>query len=125
MSTTTIANLINTNETHRELLLSLLSVITSAPPPFVHIQDSTSPRLTNSVLRRVLSALQADPDAPFKYRCAMLDSVTCIHPRVLYDSVLNQLSGFSPIWENGCLNYQHTLSEDDQQSRYNDSLDAF
>ncbi|KAJ7654418.1 putative origin recognition complex, subunit 5-like protein [Mycena polygramma] len=104
-----------------EALVEEISALFSArAPPFIYINDPVSPRTTAFVVNSVLSSLARSSDASSRVNHAQVNAVACFNPRILYDTVLNQLAGWKVEWEKGCTNWS---GEDGQ--RWNDNLDGF
>ncbi|PCH36912.1 hypothetical protein WOLCODRAFT_134400 [Wolfiporia cocos MD-104 SS10] len=58
--------------------------------------------------------------ARLAYAC--VNAVACFTPRLFYDTVLNALAGWKPVWEDGCANWPGS-STDGQ--RWNENFDTF
>lgn len=109
------------------LVLELATLLTTYPPPFVHIHDHHTPRLTGALLRHLLkglsdidaSAFSTSENVP-RLAVAHLDAIACFTPRLFFDNALNQLARWRPTWEEGCENWGS-----ENALRYNDSLDGF
>ncbi|VDC07126.1 unnamed protein product [Peniophora sp. CBMAI 1063] len=109
------------------LISELATLLTTFPPPFIHIHDPNTPRLTGALLRHLLGGLSdidastfpASDGAP-RLTVAHLDAIACFAPRLFFDNALNQLARWRPTWEEGCENWGS-----DQPLRFNDSVDGF
>jgi origin recognition complex subunit 5 len=67
----------------------------------------------------VLSSLADSSSTPsIAFACA--NGVACFTPRLLYDTILNKLAKYTPVWEAGS-----QLWGADSGQRWNDSVDAF
>ena len=88
-------------------------LLTTSPPPFVYIRDFTTPHITSRV---VSSALTALPDKP-PILHAIVNASTCFTARLLYDTIIQKLAGWTPTWESGCQLWG--------DQRWNDSFDGF
>lgn len=110
---------------HFEFVSSHLSTLLSSyPPPFIFIHDPETVRLTASVVRSTLHELSSEPptaeSSQIKYAC--VNAVACFSPRILYDTALNALAGWTPDWRNGATNWHGSGAE---ARRYNENFDAF
>lgn len=107
---------------YETLLAHLSTLVDAAPPPFIHVHDPHTPRISASLLRSLARRPQTqDPSFPtphIAYAC--VNAVACFTPRLFYDTALNALAGWTPKWETGCENWT-----DDTGQRFNDSVDAF
>ncbi|KAJ7220673.1 origin recognition complex subunit 5 C-terminus-domain-containing protein [Mycena pura] len=104
-----------------ERLVDELSVLFSArAPPFLYVHDPVSSRTTAAVINRVLSSLAHSSDASSRVTYAQINAVACLSPRILYDTVLNQLVQWQVKWEDGCANWGG-----DSDQRWNQNLDGF
>ncbi|KAG5636481.1 hypothetical protein H0H81_007877 [Sphagnurus paluster] len=75
-----------------------------------------------SVLTRTLDTIQEHEPVPSKrVYYTKVNTVASFTARLLYDSVLNGLTSWSPSWEDGCANW--SLEEGSQ--RYNENFDTF
>ncbi|KAJ7705585.1 putative origin recognition complex, subunit 5-like protein [Mycena rosella] len=103
------------------LVAEILSLVSARAPSFIYVNDPVSPRTAAFVVNSAISSLaQASPDVPSRVNHAQVNAVACLTPRMLYDSVLNQLAEWDVKWADGCANW----SGDDDQ-RWNDNLDGF
>ena len=75
--------------------------------------------MTSLLLSTITSLQKLEGARPLDY--AYVDSVACFSPRVLYDTILNALLGWTPSWNEGC----RTYSPEGKDSRWNDSLNSF
>jgi origin recognition complex subunit 5 len=117
-----IANLTEDNPGYQNLIFQVTSLLTTYPPPFLYINDPTTPRITSSVLRELLLGcselpLIASPSIRFAY----VNAVVCFTARVFYDTVLNAMARWSVKWEDGCENW----SDEGNGQRWNESIDGF
>ncbi|TCD63312.1 hypothetical protein EIP91_005693 [Steccherinum ochraceum] len=107
---------------YETLLAHLSTLIDVAPPPFIHVHDPHTPRISASLLRTLARRPQtSDPAFPtphIAYAC--VNAVACFTPRLFYDTVLNALARWTPKWETGCENWT-----DDSGQRFNESVDGF
>ncbi|KIY73479.1 hypothetical protein CYLTODRAFT_416852 [Cylindrobasidium torrendii FP15055 ss-10] len=101
---------------HQEILQDISLLLTYAKLPFIFICDPISPRCTAQALSATLSTLSAD------IRFVSINAIECFTAKVLYDSVLNGLAQWVPMWEAGCANWPGT---EDFQKKYSESFDAF
>lgn len=119
---------------YEDLLSTFHTLLTTYPPPFIFVHDPTTPRISASILHNFLSELQlpqsgaehpsSETDPPkqrTKIYVAHIDAIAIYTPRLFYDTVLNQLAGWSPKWDEGCRNW----CGGDGEQRYNESFDAF
>ena len=98
----------------------LTALLPAKSPTFLYIHDAYSIDTAKSLLLSTITSLQKLEGArPLDY--AYVDSVACFSPRVLYDTILNALLGWTPSWNEGC----RTYSPEGKDSRWNDSLDSF
>lgn len=107
-------------------VFEIVSLISAYPPPFIFVHDPHTSRLLSSSLQDALSNLQntcAIQPLNMKLRCAFVDAITCFTPRLLYDTVLNALAGWSSEWNEGCSNWTGPHGVHGQ--RFNESFDAF
>ncbi|KAJ7097622.1 origin recognition complex subunit 5 C-terminus-domain-containing protein [Mycena epipterygia] len=96
------------------------SLFSARAPSFVYVNDPVSPRTAAFVVNSVISSVAHSSDASFRVNHAQVNAVACFNPRLLYDSVLNQLAQWDVKWADGCVNW----SGDDDQ-RWNENLDGF
>jgi origin recognition complex subunit 5 len=82
---------------------------TASPPPFIHINDSFTPRRTSAAINSCLSS------SDIHY--AAIDAIQCFSPRLLFDTALNAFAKHEAEWEDGVQNWG--------TERHNESLDAF
>ncbi|KAH8103345.1 origin recognition complex subunit 5 C-terminus-domain-containing protein [Cristinia sonorae] len=103
------------------LLSHFTTLITTFPPPFIHINDPNTPRISAALLRSSLASISvhtSESTPRIAYAC--LNAVACFTPRLLYDTALNALAGWTPQWEDGCENWT-----DDTGQRFNENVDGF
>ncbi|KAJ7621327.1 putative origin recognition complex, subunit 5-like protein [Roridomyces roridus] len=100
---------------YEQLAADISSIFSARAPPFVYVNDPVSPRTTASVVNSVLSTLANA--SSFRVNHAQVNAVACFTPRILYDTIINQLAGWTVKWEEGCTNWG--------EERWNDSLDGF
>ncbi|PFH49483.1 hypothetical protein AMATHDRAFT_41543 [Amanita thiersii Skay4041] len=104
----------------------LSTLVAFAPPPFIFIHNPIAPATTAATTRDILQRLSLEQDQnnvgwpPVHVRMGWVDGVACFAPRILYDSVINALSGWTIRWEEGCINWG-----DGSGRRWNESVDAF
>jgi hypothetical protein len=75
-----------------------LSTSTSSPPRQIYIHAPFSPSVTSLVLHSLLDA--SDNESAFP-AAAFVDCMISYSPRLIYDSVLNALAGWTPEWNDG------------------------
>jgi len=103
----------------KSFISDFVNLLTTTPPPFLHIYDPTTTSYTSKFLTETFSALKATSyGTPILF--AQVSAFECLTPRFLFDRVLNELADWEPDWEGGAANWAATLGE-----RYNDSLDGF
>jgi hypothetical protein len=73
-----------------------LSTSTSAPPRQIYIHAPFSPSVTSLVLHALLDASENESAFP---SAAFIDCMISYSPRLIYDSVLNALAGWTPEWD--------------------------
>lgn len=95
-------------------------IVGSYPPPFVYVHDPHTTRIATSTVVSTLSTLRSN-GANIAF--AHVNAVACFTPRLLYDTALNALAGWSPDWEDGCANWTGPLEGTSQ--RFNESFDGF
>ncbi|KAJ6551208.1 origin recognition complex subunit 5 C-terminus-domain-containing protein [Mycena capillaripes] len=105
---------------YEPLAAEIFSLFSAHAPPFIYINDPVSPRTTASVVNSVLSSFARSSDASSRVNHAQVNAVACFNPRILYDTILNQLAEWEVKWANGCTNWS---GEDGQ--RWNENLDGF
>ncbi|KAF8066619.1 origin recognition complex subunit 5 C-terminus-domain-containing protein [Lyophyllum atratum] len=99
------------------------TLVDTFPPPFIYINDATSPRVTASVVAFLLEDIQrnADPGPSKRVHYAKVNAVACFTARLLYDSILNALTKWNASWDDGCANW----SLEDDAERFNENFDGF
>ncbi|KAJ7489192.1 putative origin recognition complex, subunit 5-like protein [Mycena latifolia] len=102
------------------LVAEISSLVSARAPSFVFVNDPISPRTAAFVVNSEMSSLVQSSDALSRVDHAQVNAVACLIPRMLYDSVLNQLAKWDVKWEDGCAN-----SSGDDDQRWNDNLDGF
>ncbi|KAJ6618173.1 origin recognition complex subunit 5 C-terminus-domain-containing protein [Mycena sp. CBHHK59/15] len=102
------------------LAAEVSALFSGRAPPFLYVNDPFSARTTGFVVNSVLSSLAQSPDVSSRVFHAHVNAVACFTPRILYDSVLNQLAQWDVRWDEGCSNWR---GDDDQ--RWNENLDGF
>lgn len=101
----------------------LSALLLSYPPPFIFIHDPENARLTTSVIHSTLTNLAAEPQNDLHIQYACLDAISCFSPRVIFDTALNALAGWTPDWQNGAANWQNQTGTESR--RFNENFDAF
>jgi origin recognition complex subunit 5 len=102
----------------------LEGIIEAYPPPFIYMNDTTSSRLTSSIVQELLRKrmeVTRDPGPSKPFAWAYLNAAATFTPRILYDTIINGLTQWTPDWETGCANW----SPNNSQQRWNDSFDSF
>ncbi|KAJ7472431.1 putative origin recognition complex, subunit 5-like protein [Mycena galericulata] len=112
--------MVSENPGYDRLAAEVSSIFSAGAPPFLYVNDPVSPRTTAFVVNSVLSSLAHSSDASCRVNHAQVNAVACLTPRILYDTVINQLAQWDVKWEDGCANWG---GDDDQ--RWNDNLDGF
>ncbi|RDX41623.1 hypothetical protein OH76DRAFT_188022 [Lentinus brumalis] len=112
---------------HYEFVSSHLSALLSSyPPPFIFIHDPESSRLAASVVRSALQDLASQPlvtdTGLTQLKFACVNAVACFSARIIYDTALNALAGWTPDWRDGATNWHGTGAE---ARRFNENFDAF
>ncbi|KAJ7496587.1 putative origin recognition complex, subunit 5-like protein [Mycena latifolia] len=102
------------------LVAEISSLVSARAPSFIYVNDPVSPRTAAFVVNSVISSLVQSSDALSRVNHAQVNAVACLTPRMLYDSVLNQLAQWEVKWEDGCANWSG-----DGDQRWNDNLDGF
>ena len=91
----------------RTNILSHLSILMAvAPPPFMHIFDPHTPRITCQLIASVLDALNASDNPelkPLRYAC--VDAREVVASRQFYDRAINAFAGHRPTRANGYENW--------------------
>lgn len=103
---------------YHDLISQVTQLVTTFPPPFVFINDPTTPRITSNILRSVLEACSQDTTPSIRF--SHVNAIACFTPRIFYDTVLNALACWKVRWEDGCENYPG----DGSGHRWNDSVDG-
>ncbi|GLB40919.1 putative origin recognition complex (ORC) subunit 5 C-terminus [Lyophyllum shimeji] len=107
---------------YEEFSDEISTLVDAFPPPFIYINDATSPRLTAAAVAAVLKDIHdKEPGGLRRVHYAMVNAVACFTTRLLYDSTLNALTRWSANWADGCANWG---LEDDTQ-RFNENFDGF
>ncbi|EIW55782.1 uncharacterized protein TRAVEDRAFT_130191 [Trametes versicolor FP-101664 SS1] len=105
-----------------ELVVSHLSaLLLSDPPPFIFVHDPENARLTSSVVTSTLDNLASQSDAPVNLTYSCVNAVACFSSRILFDTALNSLAGWTPDWDTGALNWPGTADG----RRHNENFDSF
>ncbi|KAF8638455.1 hypothetical protein AX17_002189 [Amanita inopinata Kibby_2008] len=99
----------------------LTTLVAFAPPSFIFIHDPISPATTSAAVRNALTAGSSATDV----RLAFISGISCFVPRILYDSIMNALAGWTVKWEDGCANWSLPSDMASPARRWNDSFDAF
>lgn len=108
---------------YEDLCDELSTLIALFPPPFIYINDTTCPRITSSIVASLLDNIEStDPGPSKRVYFAKVNAVACFTARLLYDSVLNALTKWSPDWNDGCANWS---SSDGDTQRFNENFDGF
>jgi origin recognition complex subunit 5 len=105
---------------YEPLAAEISSLFSARAPPFLYVNDPVSPRTTAFVVNSVLSSIAHSSDASSRVYHAQVNAITCFNPRILYDTILNQLAEWEVKWADGCTNW---TGDDDQ--RWNENLDGF
>ncbi|KAI1798294.1 origin recognition complex subunit 5 C-terminus-domain-containing protein [Ganoderma leucocontextum] len=101
----------------------LSALLVSYPPPFIYVHDPDNVRLAAATIRSTLTNLVSGSADLLDLRLAFVNAVACLSPRILFDTALNALTGWTPDWRDGAQNWQgHPGAE---ARRYNENLDAF
>jgi origin recognition complex subunit 5 len=117
-----IARLTEANPGYENLIFQVTSLVTTYPPPFLYINDPTTPRIASSVLRSLLSECSKLPlSASPQIRFAHVNAAACFTARIFYDTVLNAMAQWHVKWEDGCENW----SDEGSGQRWNESMDGF
>ncbi|KAG6839865.1 hypothetical protein C0991_010999 [Blastosporella zonata] len=107
---------------YEELCAELSTLVSSFPPPFIYINDTTCPKLTGSIIGTFLDGINAtDPGPSRRVHHAKVNGVACFTPRLLYDSILNALAKWNAEWTDGCANW----SVEGDPQRFNEHFDSF
>jgi len=97
----------------------LETLISTCPPPFLYIQDVESVKTTVAVIDALLRDISSTSRSP-RICHARVDAIACFSSRLIYESIIHSLVGWSPSWEEGCSNW---CAENDL--RWNENLDTF
>ncbi|KAF9007118.1 origin recognition complex subunit 5 C-terminus-domain-containing protein [Cyathus striatus] len=112
------------NPGYETFIYEFTALVSSYPPESIYISDSESPRTTANVVHDVLESLSSSSPSstrPVKIHYASIDGISCFNARLFYDSVINQLAGWEPEWEEGCIGW----GAESHSERWNESLDTF
>lgn len=110
----------------QSLISTLRGFWSTSPPAFIYIYDPLTKLNTAKLLSDLLSLFENSEsgsdglDLGPGLLCAQIDGTECVSPKILFDRVLNELAKWTPKWEDGCLNWASTKSEN-----YSDNFDAF
>lgn len=117
-----ITKLTEENPGYENLIFQVTTLVTTYPPPFLYINDPTTPRIASSVLKALLLGCSELPlSASPQIRFAHVNAVACFTARLFYDTVLNAMARWSIKWEEGCENW----SGEGGGERWNESIDGF
>ncbi|KAK7052131.1 origin recognition complex subunit 5 C-terminus-domain-containing protein [Favolaschia claudopus] len=105
---------------YERLVYEIISLFAGRVPPFLYINDRISVRTTGNVVNSVLSSISRSTDASSRVYHAKINAAACITPRMLYDTILNQLVEWQVKWEDGCKIWPGT-----DEQRWNENLDGF
>lgn len=97
MAELSVAQLISLLPEWQSTLESLIVHLTS-PPPSLIIQASHVQALTATLLRSILTTSESLIGS---HRAVFIDCIEVHNAKILYDRVLNDLSNWSPKWEQG------------------------
>lgn len=101
----------------------LSALLVSCPPPFIYVHDPDNVRLTAAIIQSTLTDLVSGSADILDLRFAFVNAVACFSPRILFDTALNALAGWTPDWHDGAQNWQgHPGAE---ARRHNENIDAF
>ena len=115
-----ITKLIEEHPGYHDLISQVTQLVITFPPPFVFVNDPTTPRITSNILRSILDACSQISQDATNIRFAHVNAVACFTTRIFYDTVLNALARWKAKWEDGCENYPG----DGSGHRWNDSVDG-
>lgn len=116
-----ISKLTEENPGFGNLIFQVTSLVTTYPPPFLYINDPTTPRIASSVLKSLLLECSKLPmSACPQIRFAHVNAVACFTARIFYDTVLNTMAEWRVKWDEGCENWS-----DESGQRWNESVDGF
>lgn len=101
----------------------LCALLVSYPPPFIYIHDPDNVRLTAATIRSTLTNLVSGSPDILELRYAFVNAVACFSPRILFDTALNALAGWTPDWRDGAQNWHGSPGA--EARRYNENVDAF
>jgi origin recognition complex subunit 5 len=117
-----ITKLTEENPGYENLIFQVTTLVTTYPPPFLYINDPTTPRIASSVLKALLLGCSELPlSASPQIRFAHVNAVACFTARLFYDTVLNAMARWTFKWEEGCENW----SGEGGGERWNESIDGF
>lgn len=108
-------------EGYENAIFHLTSLVTAYPPPFIYMHDPMTPHLAAAAIQKALLDLQGT--SGLSLRCACVDAILCFNSRLLFDTVLNALAQWTPVWEERSENWGGPSVS--QPTRFNDSFDAF
>lgn len=108
---------------YESLVDELSTLVSISPPPFIYINDPTSPRLTSAILSTLFKSFPStslDPGpSSRRVHYAQVNAIACFTPRLFFDNVVNALTEWTPDWELGCANWGH------ETERWNEHFDSF
>ncbi|KAF8584671.1 hypothetical protein K439DRAFT_1345558 [Ramaria rubella] len=107
--TQVIAQFSSSHPGRERFITQFATLLATTPPPCIHIHAPVSPRPTASLVCLVLSAM--------KIPYASVQGVECFNSRLVFDRVLNTLSGWQIQWTQGCETFG--------AGKYNGDLDEF
>ncbi|KAK7023123.1 origin recognition complex subunit 5 C-terminus-domain-containing protein [Favolaschia claudopus] len=117
---------------YERLVYEIISLFAGRIPPFLYINDRISVRTTGYVVNSILSSISRSTDASSRvYHAkinaaasrvyhAKINAAACITPRMLYDTILNQLVEWQVKWGGRMQNLPGT-----DEQRWNENLDGF
>ena len=101
----------------------LAALLLSYPPPFIYVHDPDNVRLTTAAIRSTLAHLASGSTELVDLKYASVNAVACFSPRILFDTALNALAGWTPDWRDGAQNWQGPPGA--EARRYNENFDSF
>jgi len=112
---------------YESIVLELSALISNYPPSFIYVHDPQAYRSTRDILRNVLEDLSTTDERhgelpTFKICLGCADVAKCFTPRLFFESIIHELVGYSPDWEEGCSNWEGGSST---ELRWNENTDAF